>query len=746
MSESVPLYKNENASIDERAEDLLKRMTLEEKVQQMMAVGDFQNIDIFIIEEGRYGYPKLEEALFHDIFKNGEFSVRKAKKVMGKGIGQLSTIGRYCTPKKGAERANAIQKFAREETRLGIPVIIHDECLHGLMAIHATSFPQAIGLASTWDDLLLREVAVSIGKETRSRGIHHCLSPTINIARDPRCGRTEETYGEDPYLCSRMAVAFVKGVQSEGVACTAKHFVANFVGIGGRDSNEIQLSERNLREIYFTAFKACVQEANVLSVMAAYNSLDGVPCSSNRRLLTDVLRDEWGFQGVVVSDYFSVFWIYNKHKTAMSKSDAARQAVEAGLDLELPHRDCYLELIALVEKEGISIESINACVRRILRLKFRLGLFDDPYVDPVTAEKVNDCESHRALALKAAQKSIVLLKNDSGLLPFSESVQSIAVIGPNADEERLGGYSGGEIEVVTPLQGIRDRASSVLSIRFARGCDNLDLSKDGFEEAVRAAAESDVAAMFMGNSVMTEGEHRDRSNLDLPGVQESLIEEIIKTGTPVIVVLIGGSVVTMGKWADRVQAILEAWYPGEEGGHAIADVLFGHVNPGGRLPITFAKTTGQLPLYYNYTPSGRTDDYVDLRGEQAQFAFGYGLSYTTFQYGPPRLGKSKIRKDESTSVHVDVTNTGDRAGDEVVQMYIHDKISSVVRPVRELKGFKRITLQPGEMQTVTLNINPEHLAFYNHDMDFVVEPGEFEIMVGSSSRDEDLQKVVLKVK
>jgi len=745
MSESVPLYKNENASIDERAEDLLKRMTLEEKVQQMMALGDFQNVDIFIIEEGRYGYPKLEEALFHDIFKNGEFSVEKAKKVMGKGIGQLSTIGRYCTPKKGAERANAIQKFAREETRLGIPVIIHDECLHGLMAIHATSFPQAIGLASTWDDLLLQEVAVAIGKETRNRGIHHCLSPTINIARDPRCGRTEETYGEDPYLCSRMAVAYVKGVQSEGVACTAKHFVANFVGIGGRDSNEIQLSERNLREIYFTAFKACVQEANVLSVMAAYNSLDGVPCSSNRRLLTDILRDEWGFEGVVVSDYFSVFWIYDKHRTALSKGDAARQAVEAGLDIELPHPDCYRELAEFVEKGKMSVESIDASVRRILRLKFRLGLFDDPYVDPVTAEKVNDCESHRALALKAAQKSMVLLKNDQGLLPFNEAIHSIAVIGPNADEECLGGYSGGEIKVVTPLQGIRNRAPSNVTIQFAKGCDNLDISRSQFEEAIQMARKSDVAVMFMGNSVMTEGEHRDRCNLDLQGVQESLIEEILNTGTPVIVVLIGGSVVTMGKWADRVQGMIEAWYPGEEGGHAIADVLFGRVNPGGRLPITFARTVGQLPLYYNYTPSGRTDDYVDLRGEQAQFAFGYGLSYTTFQYGRPRLMKSTIRRDESTSVNVDVTNTGDRAGDEVIQMYIHDKLCSVVRPVKALKGFKRITLQPGETQTVTLNITPEHLAFYNQDMDFVVEPGEFEILVGSSSRDEDLQKVVLVV-
>ena len=744
-SQTSPDYKNNTLPVDRRVDDLIQRMTLEEKVRQMMGYGDFMNVDIFIIEEGRYGYPKLEEALFSEIFEKGEFDPEKAKKVLGSGMGELSTVGRYCDPETGARRANAIQRFALEETRLGIPILIHDESLHGLMAIHATSFPQAIALASTWDESLMQEVAVAIGKETRSRGIHHVLSPTINIARDPRCGRTEETYGEDPYLCSRMAVAYVKGVQSEGVASTPKHFVANFVGIGGRDSNEIQLSERSLREIYFPAFKACIQEAGALSIMAAYNSLDGVPCSSNKWLLTDILRKEWGFEGVVVSDYFSVNWIYEKHRTAHNKGDAAKQAVEAGLDIELPHPDCYLELIDLVEKHKLTAKAVDACVRRILRLKFRLGLFDDPYVDPETAPKINDCSEHRKLALKAAQQSIVLLKNDSQLLPLKQNIQSIAVIGPSADEVRLGGYSGGEIEIVTPLQGIKNRAPDSVSVHFAEGCDVLDLSRDKFEEAIQLAKRADVAVLCMGNSVMTEGEHRDRCDLDLPGLQEDLIKEISKTGTPVVVVLVSGSMVVMGKWADRVHAIVEAWYPGEEGGNAIADVLFGHVNPGGRLPITFAKKTGQLPLFYNYIPSGRTHDYVDLRGEQTQYPFGFGLSYTTFAYGKPKLEKSKISKDESTFIQVDVTNTGKMAGDEVVQMYIHDTVSSLVRPIKELKGFKRITLEPGETQSVRLEITPEKLAFHNADLDCVVEPGEFEIMVGSSSRDKDLQTVVLTV-
>ncbi|MBN1545565.1 MAG: glycoside hydrolase family 3 C-terminal domain-containing protein, partial [Syntrophaceae bacterium] len=735
-----------NIPIEERVNDLLNRMTLEEKINQMCAFGDFGNLNIFIIEEGQLDDRQMEDALFHTIFEKGSFSAEKAKKTIGKGIGQLSTIGRYCSPRMGAERANAIQHFAIEQTRLGIPIIIHDECLHGLMATGSTSFPQAIALASTWDDALMEEVAMVIGKETKSRGIHQCLSPTINIARDPRCGRTEETYGEDPFLTSRMAVAYVKGVQSQDVACTPKHFVANFVGIGGRDSNEIELSERSLREVYFPAFEACVKEANALSIMAAYNSLDGIPCSSNRWLLTDILRKEWGFKGFVVSDYYSVIDLFNKHKTAENKAEAGKQAAEAGLDVELPHSDCYPGLKDLVEKGKITIEVVDAGVRRILRVKFLLGLFDDPYVDPDYAEKICHCEAHRELALKAAQKSIVLLKNENSVLPFKKNMQTIAVIGPNADQARLGGYSTREIKVVTPLEGMKNRASHNVSIQYARGCDVTGLSKKGFQKAVKLAQSSDVAVLFMGNSVKTEGESRDRCDLDLPGIQEELIVEICNTGTPVIVVLISGSVVTMGKWIDRVQGIVEAWYPGEEGGNAIADILFGNCNPGGRLPVTFTKTVGQLPLYYNSRPSGRVDDYVDLRGEQSQFAFGYGLSYTTFEFGKPRLKKSTIRQDESTAVLVDVTNTGKVAGDAVVQMYIRDRIGSISRPIKELKGFRRITLSPGQKKTVSLDITPDHLSFYNVQMDRVIEPGEFDIMVGNSFRDADLQRVVLSVK
>jgi beta-glucosidase len=739
------VYLNKNITIEERVEDLLHRMTLEEKVNQIVAIGDFHTINIFIIEEGRFDFGRMEEALFNSIFEEGEFSVKKAQKKIGKGIGQLSIIGRYCKPRNGAERANEIQKFAKEHTRFSIPVIIHDECLHGLMALGSTSFPQAIGLASTWDDDLMKEIAIAIGKETKSRGIHQCLSPTINIARDPRCGRTEETYGEDPYLTTRMAVAFVKGVQSQGVVATPKHFTANFVGDGGRDSNIIHLSEKILREIYFPAFKACVKEANALSIMVAYNSLDGIPCSMNKWLLTDVLRKEWGFKGMVVSDYYSVVDIYQKHKTAKNKAEAGKQAVEAGLDIELPHPNCYPELVELVKKGNMSIEVIDKCVRRILWIKFWLGLFDDPYVDPEYAEKICNCSKHRQLALKAAQKAIVLLKNNENILPLKNQIKSVAVIGPNANEVRLGGYSVREIKVVTPLEGIKNRAPQNLTIRYAQGCDVIGESTKGFQDAVKTARASDIAVLFMGNSDKTEGESRDRSSLDLPGVQQELIQEICNTGTPVIVVLINGSAVTMAKWINNVQAIIEAWYPGEEGGNAIADIIFGNCNPGGRLPITFPKTTGQLPLYYNYKPSGRIDDYVDLRGEQAQFPFGYGLSYTTFKFSKPRLKKSSIHKHESTSVLVDVTNTGKVPGDEVVQMYIRDTVSSVSRPVKELKGFKRISLKPGDSKTVTLTISPEHLSFINANMEHTIESGDFEIMIGNSSRDQDLAKAILHV-
>lgn len=742
------VYLNPDLPVEERVKDLLSQMTLEEKISQLKARGlhlwkifselseglpadkrkKFENLFFKIIFEER----DILEAISTHFWRKHwrEVIVEKEKYA----VGQLSCALRSFSPRESAELANEIQKFVVKETHLRIPLIIHDECIHGCMAKGCTIFPQSIALVSSWDPDLMKEVAAAIGKETRVRGIHQCLSPTINIARDPRCGRTEETYGEDPYLTSVMAIPFIESIQSQKVVATPKHYIANFVGDGGRDSNEIHLSKKILKEIYFPAFKVCIQKANALSIMASYNSIDGVPCSCNKWLLTDILRKEWGFEGYVVSDYFSVLHIYSKHKVVRTKAEAAKEALEAGLDMELPESDCFEELLGLVKEGELSEEVINRAVSRILRVKFWLGLFDDPYVDPEIAEKICNCEEHRKLALKAAKESIVLLKND-GILSLSKDLESIAVIGPNANKIRVGGYSGCGVKVVTPLEGIKDKVSKSTEVYFAEGCKLTGNSKEGFEKAIRIAEKSDVAVLFVGNSSKTEGEARDRCNLDLPGMQEDLIKEICNTGTPVVVVLINGSAITMTKWISNVQAVVEAWYPGEEGGGAIGDILFGDYGPGGKLPITFPKTIGQLPLYYNYKPTGRAYDYVDLRGEQPLFPFGYGLSYTKFEYSNLKIDPEKINSEGKIKISVDIKNVGKYKGDEVVQLYIHDKVATVSRPVKELKRFKRITLEPDKEKKVNFTLTPKDLAFYDINMNLVVEAGIFEIMIGSSSED-----------
>jgi len=743
------IYLDSNASVEERVEDLLSRMSLEEKVAQLKA----RMLHMWrIFSELFEGLPEDQRKRLESLFMKIAFEERDIleslsvnywrkhwKEVVIEGkelaIGELSCALRPFSPKESAEFANQIQKFVREKSRLGIPLIIHDECLHGCMAKGSTIFPQSIALASTWDPDLMSQVSTAIGKETRARGIRHCLSPTVNITRDPRCGRTEETYGEDPYLASAMAISFVKGIQDQKVVTTPKHFAVNFVGDGGRDSNEVHFSERILREVYLPTFKACIQKGGALSLMPAYNSIDGLPCSCNKWLLTDLLRGEWGFKGFLSSDYGAVLGIYTKHKVAKTKAEAAKKALEAGLDMELPESDCYEEVLDLVKKGELSEEVVNESVRRILRVKFWLGLFDEPYVDPEYAQKICHCEEHRRLALKAAQRSIILLKNDE-ILPLSKDLKSIAVIGPNAGKMRLGGYSGFGIETVSPLEGIKNKVSKDTQVYFAEGCELTGNSKKGFEKAVEVAKKSDVAVLFMGNSVPeTEGEQRDRCNLDLPGVQEDLIKEIYDTGTPVVVVLINGSAITMSRWIDDAKGLVEAWYPGEKGGDAIADILFGDYNPGAKLPITFPRTTGQLPLYYNHKPTGRVDDYVDLRGKQALFPFGYGLSYTKFEYSNLKINPKKMGPEGKVNISVDIENTGKFKGDEVVQLYLHDEVASIAKPVKELKGFKRITLEPAEKKTVSFTLSSDDLSSYDVNMNLIVEPGIFEVMIGNSSED-----------
>ena len=758
-------YRDARLSVETRVRDLLGRMTLQEKVRQLWAVNA------------------------EDVLHGGKLSRRKARKSIGKGMGQLSYVLRHFGPREGAALANDIQRFAVEETRLGIPIIIHDECLHGCMARGSTSYPQSIGLAATWTPELVRKMAGAIGRETRSRGIRQALSPCVNIARDVRCGRTQESYGEDPHLSAEMAVAFVKGLQSRGVVATPKHFAANYVGDGGRDSHPIHISERLLREIYLPVFEACVRGAGALSIMPAYNSIDGVPCSCDRWLLTDVLRKEWGFKGFTVSDYESVLGAYSLHHVAGSKAEIAAKALAAGMDVDLPKAECFSELERLVKKGKLPERVVDESVRRVLRVKLSLGLFEDPYVSPDRAVELCDTGENRELARELSRRSIVLLKND-GVLPLKKTVKSIAVIGPNADTVEvhysdyrggydpvfgrevpwggnviLGNYSAQGMKVVTPLEGMRNKVSGKTRVQLARGCDvfgnsprevreairmGIDLKgmKEAFQtsprsirKAVRVAAKADVAVLFMGNWSMaepltSEGESADRCDLDLPGAQEELIREVCKVNRHVVVVLIGGSAVTMSAWKDDVGGIVEAWYPGEEGGNAIADVLFGDCNPGGKLPITFPVTTGQLPLYYNHKPTGRVDDYVFQRGRQAMFPFGHGLSYTRFAYRGLKVKKTRAKgKPLRVTVGLKVRNAGKRAGDEVVQLYIRDVVSELSRPVKELKAFRRVSLKQGETKQVEFVLGRKDFSYLGRDLKPVLEPGEFEIMVGSSSED-----------
>jgi len=702
------LSREKGGQMQTRIKKIIQSMNLEEKVAQLCCV---------------------ERNL---LLEGGCFSKEKAEHYLKNGAGHISPILRDFPAEQGVKIANEIQKILKEKTRLKIPVIIHDECLHGCMAQGSTSFPQSIALASSWDPEMLYRIAVVIGKETRSRGIQQALSPTINLVRDVRHGRVEETYGEDPYLTSLLAVSFIKGIQTEKVIATPKHFAADFAGDGGRDSSATFFSEKTLRETFFPAFQASVQQAKALSLMAAYNSINGVPSSASKWLLTDVLRKEWGFNGFVVSDYGSVSGLYRSHGVANSLAEAAKLALESGVEIELPGACCYPELISLVRQGKVREEIIDQAVERVLAGKFWLGLFENPFADVEKAVRLCNCDEHRHLSYQAALRSVVLLKN-KGILPLSRNISSLAVIGPNADEIRLGGYSASGMRVVTVLEGIKNKTGKTTRLYFAEGCKVNDFSRSGFSKAVSAAAKTEVAILVMGSSAETEGENRDRCNLNLPGVQEELIKSVAATGTPVVVVLINGTAVTMKGWIDEVEAVVEAWYPGQEGGNAIASILFGEYNPSGKLPITFPGYTGQCPLYYNHLPCVRSLDYVEVRGKQPLFPFGYGLSYTRFIYHQLKISPEILTGERKLKVTVQVENAGAYEGDEVVQLYLRDVFSRVARPVLELKRFQKVHLKPGEKTTVEFSLERQDLSFLDEKLETTVEPGIFKILVGGSS-------------
>jgi beta-glucosidase len=761
-SPKAPAYRNPKLTPQRRTKDLLSRMTVQEKAAQMICVWQ-QKTETLVDADGQFDPIKARAA-----FKKGN----------GLGqVGRLSDAGKGLDARRMAEVANAIQRFFLEESRLGIPVIIHEECLHGHAAVDGTSFPQPIGLGATFDPDLIESLYAMAALEARARGAHQALTPVVDVARDPRWGRVEETFGEDPFLVSRMGIAAVRGFQGDAtfrdktrVIATLKHFAAHGQPESGMNCAPANVSERVLRETFLYPFEQAIRHGGAISVMPSYNEIDGVPSHANRWLLRDVLRKEWGFRGYTVSDYYAIWELSYRpdthgHFLAKDKKGACALAVEAGVNIELPEPDCYLHLVELVRKGVLQESQLDELVAPMLLWKFRMGLFDDPYVDPERAAAIVGCDAHSALALQAARETITLLKNEGGLLPLDAgAIQTIAVIGPNADKPMLGGYSGKPKRCSTVIDGVRARVPKTVKVLYSEGCKitqpgswNQDevFPSDPAEDraliaaAVRTARKADVIVLAIGGNEQTSREawslrHMgDRTSLDLIGLQDELVRALLALGKPIVVLLFNGRPLSIREVAESVPAILECWYLGQETGTAVADALFGDINPSGKLPITIPRSVGHLPAFYNHKPSARRG-YL-FNDVSPLFAFGFGLSYTSFEFSAPRLAKTRIRRDGSTRLSVDVKNTGKRAGAETVQLYIRDLVSSVTRPVKELKGFHRVALQPGETRSVVFEITPELLAFWDVNMRFTVEPGDFELMTGNSSRDCDLQKATLRV-
>ncbi|MDZ4766141.1 MAG: glycoside hydrolase family 3 N-terminal domain-containing protein [Chloroflexota bacterium] len=748
------VFRDAALSVDARVADLIGQMTIREKVAQL----------------GSYWVYELLDGL--------AFSPTKAQSLLAHGLGQITRIGgaSNVTPRESAALANAIQKWLIENTRLGIPVVVHEECCSGYMARGATVFPQAIGVASAWQPELVEAMADVIRAQMRAVGGHHALAPVLDVTRDARWGRVEETFGEDPYLVSQMGMAYVRGIQgrdlAQGVAATGKHFVGYGISEGGMNWAPPHIMPRELREVYLLPFEAAVREAGLASIMNGYHEIDGIPCGANKTLLTDILRGEWGFDGTVVSDYFAIAQLQDYHHVAADRVAAAHLALDVGLDVELPSVDAFGEsLVSAVEAGSVPLELLERALDRVLRQKFALGVFDQPYVD--AAVVTFDTPDQRTLARELARQSIVLLHNEGDLLPLPKMLKSIAVIGPNADSMRnlFGDYAypahietllemtrkdnvfnmptpNGVSEVAdfivakSVLAALRDADDIDAEIRYARGCDVRDLSTDGFAAAVEAARGADVAIVVVGDKAgltddCTSGEARDRAVLDLPGVQEQLVRAIYDTGTPIVLVLINGRPITLNWMAENIPAIVECWFPGEEGAMAIKEVLFGDATPGGKLPISFPRAVGQIPVFYSHRPSGGRSnwktDYVET-SVKPLYPFGHGLSYTRFAFANLHVSDA-ARVGEVITVRVDVSNVGTRAGDEVVQVYTHQNAPYITRPVKELRAFKRVSLQPHETKTVTFTIPVNQLAFIDHQDRLVVVPGTVDVMVGSSSAD-----------
>ena len=744
-------YRESNRPIDERVSDLLGRMTLEEKLAQ------------------------LRSHWSHEILNLEAFDPAKAATLIGGGIGQITRLAGATNlgQRAVAELANQIQRFLVEETRLGIPAIVHEECLHGLLARESVCFPQSIGQAATWEPGLVGAMASAIGRELRAAGAQQGLAPILDITRDPRWGRIEETYGEDPYLVAELGAAYVRGLQGDGapkerVFATGKHMVGHGVPEGGLNHAPSHIGPRELEDAFLFPFEAAVRDSGMKSIMNAYDDVDGMPCIASKALFTEILRDRWGFDGIVVSDYAAIDEIIANHGMTSHRSEAAALALEAGVDVELPSTLFYSgPLMEAIASGRLPQAVVDVAVSRVLRAKFDLGLFDDPYVVPAAAEV--DFARDRALAREIARQSIVLLAND-GTLPLRTDMKTVAVIGPNADSARnlLGDYAhfvhmeamianGGfgtelpewfavEDELAgrtTILGAVRGRMAGDAVVRFAAGCGLVDGDDEGIRQAVEAARGASVALLVMGERSgltgdCTCGEGRDRADLGLPGRQSELVAAVAATGTPTVLVVLSGRPLAIPAEAAACAAVVHVWVPGEEGPEAVADVLFGVSNPGGKLPVTVPRGVGQVPIFYGHKPSGGrsswTGPYVD-ESNLPLWPFGFGLSYTRFEVRDLRLDRHSVAIDGEFQASVEVRNVGDCAGDEVVQLYIRDEEASVTRPAKELRGFKRVRLAVGESRRVTFGLSVEQLAFAGVDGRARVEPGRLTVMAGTSSVD-----------
>lgn len=720
QAKEKPLYKDAKQPIEKRVDDLLRRMTLEEKVMQLCC---------WYMAEGSEIYRSSKEHSMDDIRQH-----------LLKGYGAVSTPARNLFAEEAAVMINKMQEIAIKETRLGIPVLVGDEALHGIDVKGACCFPQPIGMASTWDLDLMQRVSDAIGKEAHSTGIRQVMSPVLDLGREPRHGRFPETFGEDPLLVSLMGGTFVSEVQRHGVVCTPKHFVANFVSEGGREGANMEISERALRETHLVPYEYAVRQSGALGIMTAYNAVDGVPCAINRWLMEDVLRREWGFRGIVVSDWSSVPHLYNFHHCIDSLQQGAVLALRAGMDVDLPHGESFSKLLQAVEEGQLKESELDVNVRRVLWLKFHLGLFENPYIDAKEGKRLRDCEEHRALALQMARESMVLLKND-GTLPLSPTVKRVAVLGPNAAHVRLGGYTANDVRAVSPLDGLRQVLGNDVEIVYEKGVGLFDSKPEEVERALEAVRSSDMAILFMGgdgnnDGQNTGGETVDRMDLRLMGQQEAFIQKVAAQGKPVVVVLVDGRPVVVRPWIDKVNSVVMMWYAGEEGGTAIAEILGGAYNPSGKLPCTVPVSTGQCPLYYGCYPMGRASRTAEIRVPydnyryNPEYPFGYGLSYTKFDYG-----QLTVEGNHSLTpiVSLEIKNSGDRDGDEVVQLYLSSKSNRVVRRVKELKSFQRIHLKAGETKTVRFALSAEDFMFLNERLEKEVDEGAYEVMVGSDA-------------